>query len=218
MSRKVNRILLVLVMVLLINLPIVHSTWVHWRVEHSGRNVSAHVVSAVELPPRSDPGYFVGFTFPREVDPAQRQWTAEVDPATYQRAKQTLSIEVRVLPGHPSEYAAEGQVVRHLGQITTALADVFLVVMLLLIWRYGDRFRRPPLKMVAVEGVQRCPPGSALDRIEGTLYLIRGEISARSDDEITLDLGDRKVVVLLDGNPNPVGYQQPAQVRARMIG
>ena len=104
------------------------------------------------------------------------------------------------------------------GLVTTILADAVLLLMLLILWRFGHRFRRPPLRMVAVEGVERCPPGSLLDRIEGTLFLIRGEVTARSDDEITLDLGDRQVVVLLDGHANPVGYQQPAQVRARMIG
>ena len=32
------------------------------------------------------------------------------------------------------------------------------------------------------------------------------------------DLGNRTVEVLLDGHANPVGHQQPARVRARMIG
>ena len=40
----------------------------------------------------------------------------------------------------------------------------------------------------------------------------------KSDDSVVLDLGDRRVVVELDGFANPVGYQQPAQVVGRMIG
>ena len=56
-----------------------------------------------------------------------------------------------------------------------------------------------------------------LEQLEGTLYLVRGEVVGIADGEIVLDLGDRDVVVVLDGHRNPVGYQQPAQVRARVL-
>jgi hypothetical protein len=37
------------------------------------------------------------------------------------------------------------------------------------------------------------------------------------DREVVLDTGEREVVVVLDGHQNPVGYQQPAQVRGRVL-
>ena len=44
----------------------------------------------------------------------------------------------------------------------------------------------------------------ALEKMEGDLYLIRGEVTAVEEDEIVLDLGERSVRVLLDGHLNPV--------------
>ena len=64
--------------------------------------------------------------------------------------------------------------------------------------------------------VERCAPGSALDRIEGETYLIRGEVSAIEPGQVVLRAGDRSVLVYLDGHHNAVGYQQPAEVRARL--
>jgi hypothetical protein len=65
--------------------------------------------------------------------------------------------------------------------------------------------------------VERCPPGTALDRIEGETFLIRGEVSAVEPGQVVLELGDRSVLVYLDGHLNVVGHQQPAQVRARLV-
>jgi hypothetical protein len=53
----------------------------------------------------------------------------------------------------------------------------------------------------------------ALEKTEGDLYLIRGEVTDVEEDEIVLDLGERSVRVLLDGHLNPVADRQPAQVR-----
>ena len=58
----------------------------------------------------------------------------------------------------------------------------------------------------------------ALEKQEGDLYLIRGEVTAVEEEEIVLDLGERSVRVLLDGHLNPVADRQPAQVRGRLIG
>ena len=49
------------------------------------------------------------------------------------------------------------------------------------------------------------------------MALVRGEVQDLADGEVLLDLGNRTVRVLLDGHANPVGYQQPAQVRARLL-
>ena len=73
-------------------------------------------------------------------------------------------------------------------------------------------------RAVAVGDVEGCPPGVALEKMEGDLYLIRGEVTAVEEDEIVLDLGERSVRVLLDGHLNPVADRQPAQVQGRLIG
>jgi hypothetical protein len=56
-----------------------------------------------------------------------------------------------------------------------------------------------------------------LEQIEGDLYLVRGEVTGIDGDEIVVDAGERDVLVILDGHQNPVGYQQPAEVRGRIV-
>ena len=123
---------------------------------------------------------------------------------------------MRVLKDDPSAYTAEGQVDSNTILVMTLIADVLLVVTALLLWRVGGR-RRPQLRAIAVADVERCPPGAALDRIEGQTYLIRGEVSSIEPGQIVLELGDRSVLVYLDGHHSSVGHQQPAEVRGRLV-
>jgi hypothetical protein len=68
-----------------------------------------------------------------------------------------------------------------------------------------------------MEDVQRCPPGTAFDRVGGETFLVRGEVLEVAGDSLVIDLGNRSIRVLLDGHVNPVGHQQPAQVLARLV-
>ena len=210
-------VLLVLLLVTMINLPIVHSTWTRWKVERSGTDVTAPVVGHDVLGSADDPEYYVSFRLSREIDPDQHAWPVQLDKASYDEAVASRSLDVRVLPDQPSAYSVDGQVTGRLGLVITLLADLALLVMVALAWRFRGSLR-PQLRAVATGDVERCKPGSALDKLEGDLYLIRGEVSAIEADEIVLDLGDRSVVVALDGHHNPIGHQQPAQVRGRLIG
>jgi hypothetical protein len=210
-------VLLVLLLVTMINLPIVHSTWTRWKVERSGTDVTAPVVGHDVLGSADDPEYYVSFRLSREIDPDQHAWPVQLDKASYDEAVASRTLDVRVLPDQPSAYSVDGQVTGRLGLVITLLADLALLVMVALAWRFRGSLR-PQLRAVATGDVERCKPGSALDKLEGDLYLIRGEVSAIEADEIVLDLGDRSVVVALDGHHNPIGYQQPAQVRGRLIG
>ena len=210
-------VLLVLLLVTMINLPIVHSTWTRWKVERSGTDVTAPVVGHDVLGSADDPEYYVSFRLSTEIDPDQHAWPVRLDKASYDEAVASRTLDVRVLPDQPSAYTVDGQVTSRLGLVITLLADLALLVMVALAWRFRGSLR-PQLRAVATGDVERCQPGSALDRLEGDLYLIRGEVSAIEADEIVLDLGDRSVVVALDGHHNPIGYQQPAQVRGRLIG
>ena len=100
--------------------------------------------------------------------------------------------------------------------MVTLFADAVLVVIALLLWRFGGRMR-PRLRAMALEDVVRCAPGVSLEQLDGDIYLIRGEVTAIEDGQLVLEVGDRSVLVYLDGHRNPVGYQQPAQVRARLL-
>lgn len=212
-------LLLVVLLVVVINLPLGHSRFTSWRVARSGVDVTATVTNNRVLPPKDDPEYFLEFVYPGDdpEDPRVDKWTAEVDRATYERAVAEKKIGVRVLDGTPAAYTVDGQVTHRLGLVITLVADVALLLMLLLLWRFRAKLR-PRLEAVAMADVERCKPGAALEKTEDGLYLISGEVSAIHDDEIVLDLGDRQVRVVLDGHANPVGYQQPARVRARLIG
>lgn len=207
--------LLVGLLVLLVNLPLLHSTWVDRRVQGSGIDVTATVVDDRVVAGQE---YWVSFTFPEDVDPDQKAWDAQVDEEAYDDAVASGQIRVRVLDGDPSAYRAEGAVQSRVPLVITLVADLILLVVLLLLFRYGGRGRvRAPLQALALGDVERCAPGSLLERIGGEDYLVRGEVQDLADGEVLLDLGNRTVRVLLDGHANPVGYQQPAQVRARLL-
>jgi hypothetical protein len=129
-------------------------------------------------------------------------------------------IGVRVVEDDPSTYRVDGAVAGDAVLVTTLVVDAVLVGGLLLFRRFRGRLGhvRAGLRAVALADVEPGPPGSLLDRIHGEDYLIQGEVLRLEPGKVVLDLGNRTVEVLLDGHANPVGHQQPARVRARMIG
>ena len=88
---------------------------------------------------------------------------------------------MRVLPGQPEAHRVDGQVTHRAGLFVTGAADLALLVVLLLAWRFRGRLR-PQLRAVAVGDVEGCAPGVALEKMEGDLYLIRGEVTAIEED------------------------------------
>lgn len=216
-TRKRRGVVLLVVLVFLINLPIVHSTITNWRVSSSGVDVTAEVTDARVTSPDDDPRYWLGIRFPEDIDPDQTIWPVEVDPATYDAALEARQIEARVLKSNPAAFRVEGEVRGWLGLITTLIADAILLLILLVVRRFGRRPGPPPLRLAAIGDVERCPPGGLVEQIEGSLYLVRGEVVAIEEGEVVLAAGEQEVVVVLDGHANPVGYQQPAQVRGRVV-
>lgn len=212
MKRRTRYVLVLLVAAVLINLPLLHSTWTDQRVERSGIDVRASLVEHRVVGGQ----HLLSFTFPESVDSDQRTWQADVDTTTYDRAVHSGEVGVRVLPDEPAAYRAEGQVTSNALLVMTLLADALLIVSALLLWRLGGR-RRPQLRAIALADVERSAPGTALDRIEGETFLIRGEVTAIEPGQVVLELGARSVLVYLDGHLNAVGPQQPAQVRARLV-
>jgi hypothetical protein len=216
-TRKRRGTVLLVVLVFLINLPIVHSTITNWRVSSSGVDVTAEVTDARVTNPDDDPRYWLGIRFPEDIDPAQTIWPVEVDPAAYDAALEARQIEARVLKSNPAAFRVDGEIRGWLGLITTLIADAILLLILLVVRRFGRRPGPPPLRLAAIGDVERCPPGGLVEQIEGSLYLVRGEVVAIEEGEVVLAAGEQEVVVVLDGHANPVGYQQPAQVRGRVV-
>jgi hypothetical protein len=217
MSRRVNRILLVVVLVAFINLPLLHSTWTRWQVERNGTDTVAQVADTRVLGDEAEPSYWVVFRFPEDIDPQQLPWSAQVEREVFQEADAEGSIDVRVLESRPAAHIVEGQIRNPLGWIITFVADAIILAILLFAWRSRGRGRPVPIRIAAIGDVERCPPGAVLEQIEGDLYLVRGEVTGIDGDEIVVDAGERDVLVILDGHLNPVGYQQPAEVRGRIV-
>ena len=217
MSRRANRILLIVVLMAFINLPILHSTWTRWQVQRNGTDTVAEIADTRVLGDEADPSYWVVFRFSEEIDPQQLPWSAQVEQEVFQEADAEGSIDVRVLESRPAAHLVEGQIRNPLGWIITLVADAIILAILLLAWRSRGRARPVPIRIAAIGDVERCPPGATLEQIEGDLYLVRGEVTGIDGDEIVVDAGEREVLVILDGHQNPVGYQQPAEVRGRIV-
>jgi hypothetical protein len=212
-ARRWLSLALVAFIAFLVNFPLLHSTYLRWQVERSGVDVVAEVTETREV----GGDRLVVFTVPRE---GQREpfegAVAEVDASTYDQARRTGELDVRVLPDDGGAFTVEGQVTSRLGLVVTVLADLFLVAMVVLMLRFRSALR-VELVLRATEDLERCPPGSRLDRIAGQRYVVSGEVAEIRDDEVVLDLGDRRVRVLLDGYANPAGHQQPVRAVGYMV-
>jgi hypothetical protein len=212
-NRRITQVLLVVLFALIINLPLAHSTYTDWRIDHHGEQVSATVTDHRA----NGSEHLLQFTLPGDIDPDATSWTVEVDEATYDAAVRTGRLDVRVLRDNPAAWHAAGEQGGHVALGITIFADLALLACILLLVRYGGRLR-PELRLVAVEDVVRCPPGAVLDRVDGVVYVVCGEVAEIGDDEIVLEVGERRVRVYLDGHANPVGHQQPAKVIGHMVG
>lgn len=218
MSARLRTLLLLILLAAVINLPLGHSAWSDAQLDRNGIDVTAVVVDHGTLPPKDDPRFFIDFRYPEDIDPAGDEWSVGVSPSTYDEAVASGTLEVRMLPDRPSRFRVEGQDTSNLILGLTIFADLILLGLAILTWRFGGTLgRRPALRMVAIDDLQRCKPGGELEQV-GDLWVAKGEVVEKSEDTVVLDLGGRRVVVELNGFANPVGYQQPAQVVGRMIG
>ncbi|MEO9322387.1 hypothetical protein ABFT23_02800 [Nocardioides sp. C4-1] len=197
---------LVVLLVVVVNLPFAHGWWVGRSIEADGVEVTATVTAT-----RDSGGGLVEFRYDRDVDPEQRTWTAAVDGPGFERAVDDETIRVRVVPGRPERYEVVGESGSGVLVVLTVVADVFLLLALALIWR-----RRPAggLRLVALEDVRRARPGGRLEQLDATTYLVVGEVAGVESDAVVLDVGEQQVRVALGDFSNPVGWEQPAQVRA----
>jgi hypothetical protein len=199
-----GRLLLVLLVVVMVNLPFVHSRWQDHRLDQDGVDVQARVTD------QGDDGRELGFAVRARGDQPAVRGTAQVDEAAYDDAVASGRTTVRVLPGSATVWRVAGQVESRVGLVVTVAADVVLLVLVLLLLRFGSRLRQD-MVLLATEDLERCPPGSVLDQVDGLRFVVCGEVESVEDDAVVLDLGDRRVRVLLDGHHNPAGPQQPVR-------
>ena len=213
MNGRLRNVFLVGLVVVMINLPFVHSRWQDHRITTDGVDVTATVTDTDE----DGGGHFVTFRVDDSGSQPAFGATVPVDEASFEDAVESGQIGVRVLPGSTSVWRVDGQSRSGVGLVITLVADACLLVLLLLLMRFGSRLRSD-LVLVATEDLVRCPPGSVLDQVDGRRFVVCGEVEEIEDDAVVLDLGDRRVRVLLDGHHNPAGYQQPVRATGTMQG
>lgn len=213
MRTRAKAALLLALLAVMVNLPYLQNAWTQHRVGTDGVVVDARVTDTRAL----EGGYLVRFTFPEDLDPEGSAWTAQVERATYDEAVTTQQVSVRVLADQPAAHRVQGQVVSRTGLWITLGADALLVLLALALWRSRGA-SRPELVLVATQDVQATEPGSALERVEGSLYVVAGEVLAIEPDHLMLDLGDRRVRVELHGHLAPVSVQQHARVTGHLVG
>lgn len=213
MTGRLKNVLLVGLVVVMINLPFAHGAWQQYRIDRDGVDVAATVTDSEQ----DDGQGHVTFEVADTDDQPGFSGTVPLDEATYDDAVTTQRLQVRVLPGSTTVWRVEGQTQNNVGLIITVVADVFLLLLVLLLLRFGSRLRQE-MVLVATEDLERCPPGSVLDQVDGLRFVVCGEIETIEDGEVVLDLGDRRVRVVLDGHHNPAGYQQPVRATGTMRG
>ena len=181
-----TRVLVVLAAVILVNLPFAHQALTDREINSSGKAVEAALVKARTI----DGDHLVEYQLPRSIDPARKRYSARVQATTYQQARESDVLLVRVVPGKPSANRPVGEVDSSLFAVVAVAADVVLLVVGALLWR---KWRRSSLhEVVEVEEgeitlvsrgrtvtaatppgwVSRVQPGG---RVAGSLHLVADE-------------------------------------------
>jgi hypothetical protein len=214
-SRR-GAILMVVALLLLINVPALWSGWNGWRLDRTGVTAVATVTGTSAAPKTKPTTFFVRYYLPEDADPRRGQYVARITREAWVQAKAEESIEATYLEGHPGVNRVDGQVVSHFGLWLTVLGDLALLAMLALALKFRPA-REKPLVLLATADVVRARPGFAVEQ-DGIEHVVRGDVMRIADGELTLHVGEgREVRVVLGEYRNPVGYQQPAEVRGRRI-
>ena len=177
-----NRVLVVLVAVFLVNLPLAHQAFTDRQISTSGRDVEATLLASRTI----EGDHLVEYRLPRSVDRAQARYTARVDATTYQQARDSEVLLVRVVPGKPSANRPVGEVDNRLFAVVAISADVVLLAVGLLLFRRWRRTSRHEVVAVTDDEVTLVSRGHTItavtpagwtaraqpgDRVGGTLHL-----------------------------------------------
>lgn len=214
-SRR-GAILMVVALLLLITLPALWSGWSAWRLDRIGVVTEATVTSTSAVPKAKPDRFFVRYYLPEDADPRRGVYIARVTREAFERAKAEESIEATYLEGKPGVNRVEGQVANRFVLWLTLIGDLALLAMLALALKFRPS-REKPLVLLATADVVRARPGFAVEQ-DGIEHVVRGDVVKIGEGELVLHVGEgREVRVVLGEYRNPVGYQQPAEVRGRRL-
>lgn len=141
-----RRLLLILLVAVVVNVPWAHQRWSEHQLDTRGTDVEARVVASGEVNGR----YFLDFTFARTVDPERERFGARVDEQTWQRARASEVLAVRVLPGDPATNRPEGEVTTPVLGWVAFGSDLILLLVVVLWWL--PRRRRDEHEVLEVSG------------------------------------------------------------------
>jgi hypothetical protein len=214
-SRR-GAILMVVALMLLITLPALWTGWNGWRLERAGVATEATVTNTSSLPKVRPDRFFVRYYLPEDADPRRGQYVARVSRAAWEQARSDGTIRATYLEGHAGVNHVAGQVTNHFGLWLTVIGDLALLAMLALALNFRPA-RERPLVLLATADVVRTRPGFAVEE-DGIEHVVRGDVVRIGEGELHVHVGEgREVRVILGEYRNPVGYQQPAEVRGRRL-
>jgi hypothetical protein len=107
-----------------VNLPFAHQALTNAQVARAGSEVEATLLEARTV----NGQHLVDYRLPKFVDPSGTRYSARVDTSTYQQARESDVILVRVVPGKPSVNRPDGQVGNRLFAVVALSADAVLLV------------------------------------------------------------------------------------------
>jgi hypothetical protein len=181
----VLRVVGLLIVGVLVNLPMAHQAWTGHRIDQDGREVEA-VVTRMETVNGS---HLVDYHLPASLDGKRKPTTysARVDDATYDTARQTKRLAVRAVPGKLSLNRVDGEVSNNILVVIGIVADFVLLAVVLLMFLRGRRWRER--LVVGVDGdlvtftiaemtlTAQVPEGRGVglqagDRIRGPVHLL----------------------------------------------
>jgi hypothetical protein len=118
------KIVLLVALLALVNLPVVSSLLADRQVATEGRDVVAEVVSAQS----QGDAYvvFLGFDGEYAEEQPESGWPRRVDAATYEAAERDGTLEVTAVPGEPNAFRVPGEVGSSTGLWMTALGNVLI--------------------------------------------------------------------------------------------
>jgi len=213
-NARTRRLLFVVVMLFVLTFPLVNTLLTRSRIDRDGVDVTATVAKAVD----DDGRYLVAFRLPEEVDPQQVSYSAVVSRATYDKARTTKEVSVRVLEDEPRRHHVEGEVSSKSPWIFTLVGDAILLVVG--VWWARAGRRRPTLKMLAMRDVEPADEDdeAGLTPETGDMYVVVGPLTAHDGSTVTIGLDDRHVVVRLNGHDLHVGVGTVARAWGPLVG
>ena len=153
-----RRVVLLLFVLFLVNLPFVSQVLAERRLASEGRDVAATVLDTRRVDGRN----YVDYRLPEDIDPKGGRYSAQVDDATFEQARSSDVLPVRVVPDDPATHRPDGVATNRTFLVVAVLGDVVLLAIALLAWRRHRRWNR-------YEVVELYPGLATLRGTPGTL-------------------------------------------------